>query len=70
MQDSDPIAERFVVLETKVAYQEHTIFELNQVVVEQSRAIADLTRRLELVDGHLRALDPGRDAAHEKPPHY
>ena len=53
---------RFVALETKLAYQEKLLAELNEVVIEQSRALKDLQKRA--IDSES-AL---RDAIEEKPP--
>ena len=64
---------RLVELETRLAFQEHTLGVLNDTVLEQSRALHELTRRLEAAMqdlGRLRTLlfaDPGEEPA---PPHY
>ena len=60
---------RLIALETKVSYQEKTIAELNEVIIDQNRTIADLQRRLTLVEGQLQA-ESGREMPAERPPHY
>lgn len=70
MSDSALIDERFVFLETKVAYQEHTIAELNDAILHQSRTIDDLTLRLTRVEGQLNSLGTGQATPNERPPHY
>lgn len=65
--------ERFMDIETKLAFQEHTIDELNEVVIRQQAEIDRLKRTTEylldkmeqLVDTHME-----RAPADDKPPHY
>lgn len=61
---------RILVLEEKVAYQDKTIAELNEVVVSLNRLVSDLAKRLDhaerLVGGELSR----REMPNEKPPHY
>ncbi len=59
-----------VALETKLAYQEKTILDLNEVTVDLSRAVSDLKRRLDALERWVRAELEPRDAPNEKPPHY
>jgi SlyX protein len=65
--------ERLVELETRVAFQEHTLAELNDVVASQSRELVDLRRELERALADLKTLrgllyaDP---ASEPPPPHY
>lgn len=67
MSDTDA---RLLALETKVAYQDKHIAELNHVVVELNQAVRDLTKRLETSERTLKAEFSGREVANEKPPHY
>ena len=66
-------AARLVELETRLAFQEHTIGVLNETVLEQSRAVHALSRRLDDALEDLRRLrtllfaDPGEEPP---PPHY
>ncbi len=64
------IEERFVLLETKIAYYEKTNLDLNDVVIAQGRAIDSLRLRLEALERQLRSLDEGEALPHERPPHY
>ncbi len=67
------IEERIIELETKLAYQEDTIQQLNDIVARQQK-------KLDLVENNLRTLigkfqDVSEGASninplHEKPPHY
>lgn len=66
-QDESP---RLVELETKLAYQDKTIVELNQVVVELNKEVAEFSRRLQTVERMLRSELERRDMPIEKPPHY
>lgn len=65
--------ERLVELETRVAFQEHTLAELNEVVTAQGRDLMDLRRELERALADLKTLrgllyaDP---ASEPPPPHY
>ncbi len=71
--------ERFVDLEHKLGFLERTVEELNDVIVEQGRAIEGLQASLARLEGRLAGQgDPGQapfagggdDLLAEKPPHY
>jgi uncharacterized coiled-coil protein SlyX len=61
---------RILVLEEKIAYQDKTIAELNEVVVSLNRLASELAKRLE----HMERLVSGdlsrREMPNERPPHY
>lgn len=64
---------RLVDIETKIAFQERTIKELNEVVYEQQKQIDHLhaaCRRLELKIRESADTQQERDIIDEKPPHY
>ena len=61
---------RFFKLEEKVAYQEKTIADLNDVVVDLHRRLDELRLRLEAVERTLRNELAARDMPNEPPPHY
>jgi uncharacterized coiled-coil protein SlyX len=61
---------RLLKLEEKVAYQDKTLAELNDVVVGLDRQARDLRDRLAAMERLLQNELGGRDAPHEKPPHY
>ncbi len=64
---------RLIELETRVAFQEHTLAELNDVVTAQARELIELRRELERAMADLKTLrgllyaDP---ASEPPPPHY
>jgi uncharacterized coiled-coil protein SlyX len=63
-------AERFLRLETKLAYQEKLLAELNEVVLERSQALERLELRLSRLERALREPEAEGHLPHEKPPHY
>jgi SlyX protein len=66
-------SERFIELETRVAFQEHTLSELNDVVSSQSRELLAMRLQLERALADLKTLrgllyaDP---SVEPPPPHY
>ena len=64
---------RIIELETRLAFQEQTIQELNGVLLEQQRQIDGLRRELERLQDRVGALgmstvaDPSEETP---PPHY
>jgi uncharacterized coiled-coil protein SlyX len=67
---SDYDAARLLNLEEKVAYQDRTIGELNDVVVSLNRLASELKSRLDHVERLLGSELSRRDMPNEKPPHY
>jgi len=64
-------AERIDAIETRIAYQDHTIEELNAAITEQWKTIDILTRKLAMLEEQVRAGAYIADPATEKPPpHY
>ncbi len=64
-----------IELESKIAFQEKAIADLNDALVGQTRAMLDLRHRVELLEkivrGINRRLDENADPLpYEKPPHY
>jgi SlyX protein len=70
MDATTPHEHRLLKLEEKVAYQDKTIADLNEVVVRLDRVVADLTRRLDAAERTVRQELGPREAPNEKPPHY
>lgn len=70
MSDSQHDERRFVTLETKIAYQEKAIADLNEVVIEQGRAFEKVVRRLIRLEQQVEQLLGQLDVPVEKPPHY
>lgn len=65
--------ERLNELETRIAYQDHTLQELNEVIVRQQQEIDGLRRELEVLRAQIRSLTPALIAGRGEetpPPHY
>jgi uncharacterized coiled-coil protein SlyX len=63
-------ATRLLHLEEKVAYQDKTIAELNDVVVTLNRQVSELQARVGQVERLLGSELSRREMPNEKPPHY
>ncbi|HSC86339.1 MAG TPA: SlyX family protein [Polyangiaceae bacterium] len=61
--------ERFIALESKLAYQEKLLAELNEVLVEHSRILTELQKRAKDSESALRDALEVRPP-NERPPHY
>ena len=61
-------ADRLEALETKLAFQEKAVRELNDVIYGQQREIDRLTAVCQALVNAGRETGPG--PANEKPPHY
>ncbi len=70
----DDLRARADELETRLAWQDQTIEELNQAIAEQALSITRLEDALRLLSERLKAAGAGNDGAsasgHEPPPHY
>lgn len=65
--------ERLIEIETKVAYQEHTISELNDVIYRQQQQIDQLERICNALTDRVQDMAESAGAekgGYEKPPHY
>lgn len=65
--------ERLIDIETKLAFQEHALAELNDAVLRQQAEIRRLTAQVEVLTDRLRALAPSPIASQAEetpPPHY
>lgn len=65
--------ERLTELEVRVAFQDKTLQDLNEVVTRQQREIARLEKELEAVKSQLSELTPSMVIPPEDekpPPHY
>jgi uncharacterized coiled-coil protein SlyX len=63
--------ERFLALETKVAYHDHHLADLDTVIFNQQRAIEQLQAELKRVMDQLKQLGfEGDPTQFQKPPHY
>jgi uncharacterized coiled-coil protein SlyX len=63
-------AARLVNVEEKIAYQDRTIAELNEVVVALNRQVSDLKARIEQLERMIGGELSRREMPNEKPPHY
>ena len=71
MSDLNALSDRIDTLESRLAFQDHTIEALNKTVTEQWAKIDALTRQLVVLGEQLREAEsqmPG--LANEPPPHY
>lgn len=70
MSDATSTEERFVTLETKLAYQEKLLSDLNDVLLERTRQIDKLESRVKQLEQLSR--EGGREFSGEEspPPHY
>lgn len=67
------LEERLTEIESRVAFQDDTIQQLNDVIVRQQQDIEKLTEELQLLKQQMQALAPSLvvDQAQETPPpHY
>ena len=65
--------ERFIDIETKLAHQEHTIAELNDVITSHQEKIMQLEALCASLLDRVRSIGealPGDAPQDEKPPHY
>lgn len=72
-QDTEKMHERLVELETKVAFQEQTIQELNESIVRQQKDLALLSEQLRQLSERVKAIAPSPLAPESEetpPPHY
>jgi uncharacterized coiled-coil protein SlyX len=64
-----------IELESKIAFQEKTIADLNGALIDHTRTIIDVVHRVELLENVVRQLSQRLEGfterpANEKPPHY
>lgn len=60
-------------LETKLAFQELAVEELNQEVIKLNRLVAHQQHQIQLLVGRLQAMEPSNMATQAEetpPPHY
>ena len=69
----DSIIARLNELEMRLAFQDNTVGELNDVVTDQARRMAQLERELTMLKGQMKIMAPSltSPASEETPPpHY
>jgi SlyX protein len=65
------LSERIDALESRLAYQDQTIEQLNETITAQWKQIDALTRQLAALTERLQEAEAGAPApANERPPHY
>ena len=65
------LSERIDTLETRIAYQDHTIETLNQTITAQWKQIDALTRQIAQFSERLQEAEANAPGpANERPPHY
>jgi SlyX protein len=64
------VAKRIDDLETRVAHQEKTIGELNDVITAQWRKMEAIEFQLRRLGEEMQSLDSGAGAVDKPPPHY
>jgi SlyX protein len=67
---TQPDAARLDALETRIAHQDQTIADLNEVITAQWRKIDLLERSLARLREEFQTLDTRRDGPEPPPPHY
>lgn len=68
-------ADELVELQTRIAYQEDTIHQLNQVITKQDADILQLQHQMRLLAKRIDELalvqvGGGEEITNERPPHY
>ncbi len=71
---TDHITSQIIEIETKLAFQEQTIEQLNEVVIQQQGLIEALQRQLKMINHKIEQESHHWENEHslsdEKPPHY
>lgn len=72
MTDRPDLSQRFIEIETRLAFQEHALQELNDTVTRQQTEIDRLNRALKETQDRLRGISPPVEERSQEPPppHY
>jgi SlyX protein len=71
--EDDALAARVVELETRLAFQEEALQQLNDALLRQQQLLHRLTNELAALTERLRGIEPspvGRREDEPPPPHY
>ncbi len=62
---------RFVILETKFAYQDKLVSDLNDALIAQQKQLDTILARLHHLEGQFKnGAGDGEQPANDPPPHY
>lgn len=67
---SDPIDNRFIDIEIKLAHQEHLVESLNERIYQQQQQIDKLENLIAAMAERIRTRDSAQAPINERPPHY
>lgn len=73
MKDEQTLEQRIEDLEYKVAFQEHTIEQLNDALTEQQHQMDKMSVQISFLVNKLKAMEPSnmaRQSEESPPPHY
>ncbi len=70
MNDNTGSSPRLDALEMRIAYQDHTIAELNEVIAAQWRKLDAMTREIAGLRDEIHGTATQRGAPDPPPPHY
>lgn len=71
MTDPAALVRQVEMLETRIAFQDRTIEELNETITEQWKVVEQMRRRLEMLEEQVRSGSYIADPSTERPPpHY
>jgi SlyX protein len=62
--------ERLITIETKIAYLENYVSEINQVIIDQEETIKKLNLETEMLKKKIEQVEAQKLPENEKPPHY
>jgi len=62
--------ERFIALETKIAYMDDFISKLQEEVVKQGKLIEILREENKVLSGRIQDLSENVEIPNRRPPHY
>ncbi len=64
------IENRFIALETKIAYMDDFINKLQEVTVENQKTIRILREENQILSGRIQDLQDNVEIPNRRPPHY
>jgi len=67
---TDPVDNRFIDIEIKLAHQEHLVESLNERIYQQQQQIDKLENLIAAMAERIRTRDSAQAPINERPPHY